>query len=239
MSDTLYERYTTNDDGDQDIYGNLWRGQTFTIGNTGTNEDHNITSVKLLLYRIGSPGTITVSIKATSEELPTGDDLASGTTNGDTLPTESPYEWREITFGTPYTLSASTKYAICVRISGGDTSNAPLWRIDKTSSAYTGGDSVYSINAGGTWYRTVGRDMMFMEYGIVVGGVEHTHSASDTMTISDSISVAATYNVALADTLGISDSVTAVIPPIVVKKIPGAVPRKIGLPTAQNVGVGM
>ncbi|GAI48420.1 unnamed protein product, partial [marine sediment metagenome] len=64
-SSTLYERYNTGD-----TTGNLIRdkdlaGQTFTIGNTGVNENHNITSVKLKIYRRGSPGTGTVAIYET------------------------------------------------------------------------------------------------------------------------------------------------------------------------------
>jgi len=47
---------------------------------------------------------------------------------------------------------------------------------------------------------------IFDAYGDVAGGVEHTHSASDTMAISDSLSPALTMNVALQDTHAIGDS---------------------------------
>ncbi|GAH21280.1 unnamed protein product, partial [marine sediment metagenome] len=76
---------------------------------------HKITKVKLKLYRVGSPGTATVSIRATSGLHPTGSDLCSGTTNGDTLPEGSPYEWREITLGDGANLASGTKYAIVIR----------------------------------------------------------------------------------------------------------------------------
>lgn len=61
---------------------------------------------------------------------------------------------------------------------------------------------------------------------------------ADTLAISDSLSPAAQYVVALADTLEISDSLAAEIVVIEIRRRVGLV-RKVGLPTAQNVGLGM
>jgi len=78
----LYEYYNTGDDSSTNVYNITWYAQTFT-----PSVAHTITSVKLLLYRTGSPGTVTVSIRATDGSgHPIGSDLCSGTTNGDTLP---------------------------------------------------------------------------------------------------------------------------------------------------------
>ncbi|GAI02948.1 unnamed protein product, partial [marine sediment metagenome] len=105
----LYEYYNTGDTG-------YWRlniateriAQTFT-----PSIAHKITSVKLKLARTGSPGILTVSIRATNGEgHPTGGDLCSGTTNGNTLPVYPSTEWREITLGAGYNLASDTKYAI-------------------------------------------------------------------------------------------------------------------------------
>jgi hypothetical protein len=157
---TLYEYYNTGADSALSIYAANWGAQTFTPAIA-----HKITSVKLLLYRTGSPGIITVSIRATDGSgHPTGEDLCSGTTNGDTLPTGSPYEWREITLGDGYDLSAGTKYAIVARMSGGDTDNRFLWRRDISGSAYAGGNLEYSTNSGSTWTGT-GHDFMFEDWG--------------------------------------------------------------------------
>lgn len=170
---TLYERYNTGDDGNIYFYSDDWETQTFTIGNTGTNEDHDITSVKLLLYRVGSPGTITVGIRATDAGgKPTGPDLTSGTTNGNTLPTGSPYEWREITL-TAYTLSASTKYAIVCRCEGANYTNRVMWRVDASSPTYGGGSRGYSDNGGGSWSLDTYRDCLFEEYGTAVAVPAH------------------------------------------------------------------
>lgn len=158
-----YEYYITGDDTASGLYGPTWIGQTFT-----PSIAHKITSVKLLLYRMGFPGTVTVSIKATDGEgKPTGDDLCSGTTDGNTLPTESPYEWREITLGDGYDLDADTKYAIVVKALDGEASNQAAWRRDATDATYAGGQACYSINSGVTWSIRANEDQMFEEWGEV------------------------------------------------------------------------
>ena len=125
---TLYENSTWVWDGQiRNVYGNtFWYAQTFTPQTT-----HDITSVILFLARAGSPGIITVSIRETSDGKPSGEDLCSGTTDGDTLPaggwpTPAPEE-REITFSVNPTLNANTKYAIVVRVLSGDSSNKVWW----------------------------------------------------------------------------------------------------------------
>jgi hypothetical protein len=160
LAASIYESYNTGDDGDGSIYGSIWRAQTFT-----PSAAHTITSVKLLLYREGTPGTITVSIRATSGGQPTGPDLCSGTTNGNTLPTGSPYEWREVTFTSGYDLSAGTQYAIVARATGGDSSNRGRWRWDSSSPTYAGGNLLRSDDDGLTWTSLSGWDLMFEEWG--------------------------------------------------------------------------
>jgi len=163
----LYEYYNEGDDGDSALGGDIWTAQTFT-----PTTEHKITSVKLKLYRLGSPGTIIVSIKATDGNgHPTGNDLCSGTTNGDTLPTDSPYEWREITLGDGYLLSADTKYAIVVRALNGDVSNYIKWRFDTSSPTYTEGNYETSDDGGVSWSDSASRflyDLMFEDWGEVI-----------------------------------------------------------------------
>jgi hypothetical protein len=158
---TKYEYYNTGDDNYWDtIWSSKWQAQTFTVGATA----HTITSVKLLLYRTGNPGTITVSIRATDGSgHPTGSDLTSGTTDGNTLPTGSPYEWREITL-TEYTLSANTKYAIVVHCVGA-YNNWFMWRTDASSPTYSGGNVEWSSNSGSSWNAVSTDDNMFEVWG--------------------------------------------------------------------------
>lgn len=163
LAASIYESYNTGDDAQGSIYGNRWRVQTFT-----PSVAHTISSVRLMLFRENSPGTITVGIRATSGGQPTGPDLCSGTTDGDTLPTGSPYEWREITFTSGYGLSASTQYAIVVRAPTGDVNNCAWWRVDASSPTYGGGNSLYSDDGGTNWI-VLTSDSMFEEWGNPAG----------------------------------------------------------------------
>lgn len=156
---TLYEYYNTGGDAYIDFSGEVWRAQTFTPATA-----HKITSVKLQLCRVGLPGIITVSIRATDGAgHPTGEDLCSGTIDGDTLPTTA--EWREITLGAGYNLSADTKYAIVVRAPSGDTSNYIYLLVDTSSPTYAGGVEEYSTDSGLTWTADTTVDCMFEEWG--------------------------------------------------------------------------
>jgi len=162
---TKYEYYNTGDDNNG---GGSWSSyklcQTFT-----PTTNHKITSVKLLLLRAGNPGTITVGIYNTTDNpaYPTGNALCSGTTNGNTLPTGSPYEWREITLGDGYDLVAGTTYAIVTQGSGGNGSNAVYWRCDTSSPTYSGGMYGRSTSSGtwGTAQMDNSKDDLFEEWG--------------------------------------------------------------------------
>ncbi len=157
-----YEYYNTGDNGQYNIYGADWLAQTFT-----PTVAHNITSVKLLLYRIGSPESITVNITTVDGSgHPTAVSLCSGTTNGTTLPIGTPYEWREITFSTGASLSAHTKYAIIASLPSGNGSNHFHWRDNDVSAAYSSGNLEISYDSGATWVTATYEDLMFEEWGI-------------------------------------------------------------------------
>jgi len=157
---TKYEYYDTGYDWEEGFYDEEWLAQTFT-----PSEAHKITSVKLRLYRAGSPGTLTVSIRATDVDgKPTGDDLCSGTTNSNTLTDSYPGELREITLGDGYDLESDTKYAIVVRIDG-NVLNMVHWVQDKSAPTYSGGSGGHSFDYGSTWSLDVIVDFMFEEWG--------------------------------------------------------------------------
>lgn len=147
---TLFEYYNTGDDDvGSSAYGLNWVAQSFTPVTS-----HKITKVKLKLGRMGSPGTVTVSIRATSSGLPTGDDLCFGTTDGDTLIdflVNPECGWREITLGAGYNLVAGTQYAICWRAPSGDASNKIRPRSDTTNPTYTRGTTLDSYDGGSSW----------------------------------------------------------------------------------------
>ncbi len=161
----LYENYNTGNDSSFITRNVSWAAQTFT-----PLSSHKIISVKLLLFITGSsPGTVTVSIRATGATgHPTGSDLCIGTTNGGTLPVSPPYEWREITLGAGYDLVAGRKYAIVVRALEGDNDNYLNWTLDSTSPTYTGGKCELSSNSGSSWTGYTAYDFMFEEWGLSV-----------------------------------------------------------------------
>jgi hypothetical protein len=131
------------------------------------------------LYRVGSPGTITVSIRATggaSPYYPSGADLCSGTYDGNTLTTDTAGAWVEITFGAGYALTNGTIYSIVMRAPSGDISNRAHIRIDITSSAYANGHFTYSGDAGVTWETDSNAyDIMFENWGDAASTYQPRH----------------------------------------------------------------
>jgi hypothetical protein len=161
---TLYENHTTENLTKGDPYGTLWDSQTFTPSVT-----HTITSVKLKQYRTGSPGTMTVSIRATSSHKPTGADLCSGTIDGNGFPTSlGTAVYQEITLGAGTLLTADIEYAIVIRCPDGNTTNRLNTR-GSGSDAYAGGQRNYSSNSGSSWTAETATDFVFEEYGNPVG----------------------------------------------------------------------
>lgn len=158
-SPTLKEYYDTGDDDFWNVNGVNFEAQTFIALSSYT-----IKSVRLLLYRLGNPGTFTVSIRATVAGVPTGlgTDLCSGTTNGDTLPTGAPYEWREISFGAGYALTAGVTYAIVIEPSS--MTALVKWREDSSDPTYAGGSDFWSNDSGGTWHVRLNHDNMFKTF---------------------------------------------------------------------------
>ena len=156
---TRYEHYILGNDSEGSIYGTEWKAQTFT-----PDTDHTIGSVVLLLLKTGSPTTITVYIYGTTTGKPSGASLCSGTTDGNTLPTGSPYEWRTITLGSGTALTAAIQYAIVVKSAAGASSNRTDWRVDQSSPTYSGGVSLYSHNSGTDWTIVSSVDFLFEEW---------------------------------------------------------------------------
>lgn len=152
--------YTTGDDTSNNVYGTTWIAQTFTVGSSAISA----MNVRLKVYRVGSPGTITVSIKAVDVNgLPTGSDLTSETLSGDNLTTSTSGEWRSFEIDA-YSLTASTKYAIVVRATTGTSSNKLCLLSDDSSPTYTSGSMINSSDSGSTWTASTGKDLMFNVY---------------------------------------------------------------------------
>lgn len=160
----LQESNNTGNDVFVAFYGANWVAQTFQAASS-----YNISSVKLELYRVGSPGTITVSIRATSAGEPSGSDLTSGTFNGNNLTVDTAGEFAEFTL-TPLALVSGTTYAIVVRATAGDLSNNGNHTGTSTDTEANGAYYT-SADSGGTWTASlVMLDSMFENYGSVASG---------------------------------------------------------------------
>ena len=169
-----YESYTSGADSAWVIAENYLVGQTFT-----PSVSHTIDKVRIKLFRVGSPGTLTVSIYATSGGVPTDGALATGTTNGNTLTTNTFGAFRDITLGAGASLSSGTMYAIVAEAADGTLySDEVYWKLDSSSPTYTGGTGVRIPTWPGfvfVWETVPGWDCMFIEYGPDVGPTKPTN----------------------------------------------------------------
>jgi hypothetical protein len=167
--------YNTGDDNQLAANSSTCAAQTFTASSS-----YSITSVKLYMVRsaTNAPGTLTVGIRATASNKPTGSNLAVGTTDGNTLPnTGSTPEWREITFTSGYSLTSTGKYAIVLNSS--NATNSVYWRIDVSSPSYAGGNSLYG--SGESWTSATTWDCLFETYSTPI---THTLTCAGTATFS-------------------------------------------------------
>ena len=122
-----------------------WVGQTFTPSVTG-----QLTSVDVDLLCSGCTDTtpdITVSIRASTGNAPSGDDLATATIPGFSSSTPTFYT---ATFATPATLTAGTIYSIVVRAES-DPSLGTYGYVFSGGSTYPSGRRATSINSGSSW----------------------------------------------------------------------------------------
>ena len=157
---TLYEYYNQADPSMTWVHGDFWQGQTFT-----PQTAHTITKVKLVVYRHGSPGTLTVGIRATDVDgHPTGADLCSGEIDGNSLPDAWTAAFTEIPLDPHPALSEDTKYAIVARAPAGNQNNYVRW-IHAVSAPYGRGAHEFSSDGGSTWDTDFGKDLKFKEYG--------------------------------------------------------------------------
>jgi len=98
---------------------------------------------------------------------PTGEDLCSGTTNGNTLPESQPPpplpEEREITLGAGVELTEGVKYAIVIRAPDASVwTDEAIWAL-KSVGGYAVGNRHYSSDSGLTW-GTSTSDLWFKTY---------------------------------------------------------------------------
>jgi hypothetical protein len=160
-AECLYEYYNTGDDLASTINSTYTIAQTFTVGDT----DHYVTRLRLKLGKSWSgdshPAKLRVSIRATQNGHPYGDDIVYVDVPHSSIPTLSGWVSIEIP---PTLLSAGNKYAIVCRGIDVDAEHYFLWLKDSTSPTYTLGNEEVSTDGGETW-ESVDNDQMFEVYG--------------------------------------------------------------------------
>lgn len=156
-----YESYEIKDSYLEPFYDLNQTGQTFT-----PQQAHTITSIKLLLSKVGTPPTCYFDIKAVdANHKPTGSPLCSGSMAGaDIVGTSwATAAWEEITLGDGAPLDADIEYFIVARCPDGDASNRA--NIVRTNTdKYPRGLFGVSGDGGSTWllYEKV---VNFQEWG--------------------------------------------------------------------------
>jgi hypothetical protein len=157
----LQEHDNTGDNTAQAIDATDWSAEVFQAAGCPaflwTATEHSIRSVFLKLYRSGSPGTITVSIRAVSGGKPTGADLATGTYDGNSITTNSAGAWYEVLL-TEFWCQKNSYYAIVVRSAAATL----YWRL---KSGTSGGGFCKSTNSGVLWSSDATKNYMFEVWG--------------------------------------------------------------------------
>ena len=151
-------------------------GQTFTVGTVGSNAIQTLTSVKLKMYKTGSPGTLFVGIRATNGEHPTGGNLYTGSIGANTFTTDTGGAWYEISLTGSTVLQPNTKYAI-VCYNDDEGANQVRWRSVWDGSAYPNGMAVIFQTGEPYWIICPSIDMLFDVYG-ETGPIVTTNAAS-------------------------------------------------------------
>jgi hypothetical protein len=133
-------------------------GQTFT-----PSDDYHLTEVQLELYKVGSPGNVTVSIYDTNPftGYPLGTVLSSYVIPEDFMPTS--YGWVSIPLSG--SLEKDIKYAIQISAVGVDASNKICYSIGDSgsgSSEFSGGDRIYTVSS--VWSTDSTEDILFKTF---------------------------------------------------------------------------
>jgi uncharacterized repeat protein (TIGR01451 family) len=142
---SIDQQNTTLSNSGVGITTTVWGGQTFTAGVTG-----QLTKADINLFCSTCTGTapnLTLSVRATSGNLPTGADLATATLTGNGSGASSYFTG---TFASPPTLAAGTTYALVVRPTANPS--AGIYAITRSATnVYAGGQRVSSADSGTTW----------------------------------------------------------------------------------------
>ena len=138
-------QYTTGDDfSNGAITATVWVGDSFTAETTAV-----VKKVWLKLLRVGSPtGTYSCGIRSSVGGLPSGATLCSGNISAANI--SSSADWYELDMGGGTLLTSGVQYTLLFYGGISDAGNYLTFRYDSTS-AYSGGCQIYSVDGGASF----------------------------------------------------------------------------------------
>lgn len=142
---TLDQSQTSTSGLEVTVAASEWVAQTFTAGITG-----NLDQIDLFLFRVGSPGDLTVQIRGLSGGVPSGSVLASATVAEANV--SDSFTWVSAPLSPPAQVTAGVQYAIV--LSAPSAAGFPValyaWNF-VFGNPYAGGRVVISSTSGSTW----------------------------------------------------------------------------------------
>ena len=127
-----------------------------TFSHFNATSSYGAVSVKIKVFRVGSPGTVTIGMWAALDSvtpghfIPTGSVLASNTFNGNTITTDTAGEWIEIVFSSTATIVASSDFGILMNAPSSNASNYMEWKSDDGNQSHP--FAIYVSSNGGASY---------------------------------------------------------------------------------------
>lgn len=171
---TLRDSFNTGDDTAENCRGAQWCSQTFL-----SSAAYTLNEIHFYGKKAGTPGTCTLSLRATSGGLPTGSDLSMANFDGNALGTTDAWVTVDVT---DYDLANATTYAIILACPSGSAGNQVVWRMD-SANGYANGSYILSTNSGSTWTADTTYDFMFETYGTDIAAGGGTTASTSTVTI--------------------------------------------------------
>lgn len=110
---------------------------------------------------------------------PTGADLASGTTDGNTLGLVASPTLREVSIDSPIELTSGVKYAIILSVSAADATNYVAWW--RGDNDYANGLALWSVDSGSSWTQFPTQDLWFITKATGASKDENQHSGTGTI----------------------------------------------------------
>lgn len=136
--------------------------------------------------------------------------IANGVTDERDIGGEGGAGWEDFVFSTNPTVAAATGYFLCL---WGNHADCLFYQVQADNNAYSDGETYNYPTFPEPHAFTVktGKGPFYIYATYTPSGVEHTHSASDTLALGDAVAFKMDFVQGLSDTLAMSDSVSYVL----------------------------